>query len=72
MSAACSVPGGQASFADLGLPAPLRDGAAPELATTTGTVGELVAFDERSSAELIATLDAYFEANGSPTRRHNV
>ena len=32
-----------------------------------GTVGELLAYDERSSAELMGTLDAFFAANGSPT-----
>ena len=62
-------PGRQASFADLGLHRLLFAMAQhPELSDYyRGTVGELVAYDERSSAELMATLDAYFEANGSPT-----
>ena len=62
-------PGRQASFADLGLHRLLFAMAQhPELSDYyRDTVGELVAYDERSSAELMATLDAYFEANGSPT-----
>jgi purine catabolism regulator len=62
-------PGRQASFADLGLHRLLFAMAQhPELSDYyRSTVGDLVAYDERSSAELMATLDAYFEANGSPT-----
>jgi purine catabolism regulator len=62
-------PGRQASFADLGLHRLLFAMAQhPELSDYyRDTVGDLVAYDERSSAELMATLDAYFEANGSPT-----
>ena len=62
-------PGRQASFADLGLHRLLFAMAQhPELSDYyRGTVGELIAYDERSSAGLMATLDAYFEANASPT-----
>src|ERR1700680_333532 len=63
------VPGRQASFADLGLHRLLFAIAQhPELSDYyRGTVGDLLAYDERSSAELMATLDAFFAANGSPT-----
>jgi DNA-binding PucR family transcriptional regulator len=62
-------PGRQASFADLGLHRLLFAMAQhPELSDYyRGTVGDLLAYDERSSAELMATLDAFFAANGSPT-----
>ncbi len=62
-------PGKQASFADLGLHRLLFAMAQhPELTDYyRGTVGELLAYDERSNAELMATLDAFFESNGSPT-----
>jgi len=62
-------PGRQASFADLGLHRLLFAMAQhPELSDYyRGTVGELLAYDERSSAGLMATLDAFFAANGSPT-----
>ncbi len=61
--------GRQASFADLGLHRLLFAMAQhPELSDYyRGTVGDLVAYDERSSAELMTTLDAFFAANGSPT-----
>jgi PucR family transcriptional regulator, purine catabolism regulatory protein len=61
--------GRQASFADLGLHRLLFAMAQhPELSDYyRGTVGDLLAYDERSSAELMATLDAFFAANGSPT-----
>jgi PucR family transcriptional regulator, purine catabolism regulatory protein len=62
-------PGRQASFADLGLHRLLFAMAQhPELSDYyRGTVADLLAYDERSSAELMATLDAFFAANGSPT-----
>jgi len=62
-------PGRQASFADLGLHRLLFAMAQhPELSDYyRSTVGELLAYDERSSAGLMATLDAFFAANGSPT-----
>jgi len=62
-------PGRQASFADLGLHRLLFAMAQhPELSDYyRGTVGDLLTYDERSSAELMATLDAFFAANGSPT-----
>jgi purine catabolism regulator len=62
-------PGRQASFADLGLHRLLFAMAQhPDLSDYyRGTVGDLLAYDERSSAELMATLDAFFAANGSPT-----
>jgi PucR family transcriptional regulator, purine catabolism regulatory protein len=61
--------GRQASFADLGLHRLLFAMAQhPELSDYyRGTVGDLLAYDERSSAELMATLDAFFAANASPT-----
>jgi purine catabolism regulator len=62
-------PGRQASFSDLGLHRLLFAMAQhPELTDYyRGTVGDLLAYDERSSAELMTTLDAFFAANGSPT-----
>jgi purine catabolism regulator len=62
-------PGRQASFAELGLHRLLFAMAQhPELSDYyRGTVGDLLAYDERSSAELMGTLDAFFAANGSPT-----
>jgi PucR family transcriptional regulator, purine catabolism regulatory protein len=62
-------PGRQASFTDLGLHRLLFAMAQhPELSDYyRGTVGDLLAYDERSSAELMTTLDAFFAANGSPT-----
>jgi purine catabolism regulator len=62
-------PGRQASFADLGLHRLLFAMAQhPELSDYyRATVGDLLAYDERSSAELMGTLDAFFAANGSPT-----
>jgi DNA-binding PucR family transcriptional regulator len=62
-------PGRQASFSDLGLHRLLFAMAQhPELSDYyRGTVGDLLAYDERSSAELMTTLDAFFAANGSPT-----
>ena len=62
-------PGRQASFTDLGLHRLLFAMAQhPELSDYyRGTVGDLLAYDERSSAGLMTTLDAFFAANGSPT-----
>jgi DNA-binding PucR family transcriptional regulator len=33
-----------------------------------GTVGELLEYDEQHGSELVATLDAYFQAGSSPSR----
>jgi PucR family transcriptional regulator, purine catabolism regulatory protein len=62
-------PGKQASFNDLGLHRLLFAMAQhPELTDYyRGTVGDLLTYDDRSSAELMTTLDAFFAANGSPT-----
>ena len=62
-------PGRAVSFAHLGLHRLLFAVAQhPELSEYfRDTVGELLAYDERNGAELMATLDAYFAANGSPT-----
>jgi PucR family transcriptional regulator, purine catabolism regulatory protein len=62
-------PGRQASFADPGLRCLVFAMAQhPEPSECyRGTVGELVAYDERPSSGRMATPDAYFEANGVPT-----
>jgi sugar diacid utilization regulator len=62
-------PGKAVSFADLGLHRVLF--AVAQLSEVTDfyrdVVGELLAYDERSGADLMATLEAYFASNGSPT-----
>jgi len=62
-------PGQSVSFADLGLHRLLFAVAQhPEVSDFyRDVVGELVAYDERSGADLMTTLEAYFASNGSPT-----
>ena len=62
-------PGRVVSFADLGLHRLLfAVSGQPELADFyEDTVGPLVDYDRRTGAELMATLDAFFAALGSPT-----
>ncbi|MFN2581598.1 MAG: PucR family transcriptional regulator, partial [Candidatus Dormibacteria bacterium] len=62
-------PGRAVSFADLGLHRLLfAVSHQPELADFyQDTVGALVAYDERSGGDLMATLDAFFACHGSPT-----
>ena len=62
-------PGRVVSFADLGLHRLLfAVSSQPELADFyEDTVGPLVAYDKRTGADLMATLDAFFLCLGSPT-----
>jgi sugar diacid utilization regulator len=62
-------PGRTVSFADLGLHRLLAVVAQhPELSDFyRETVGELLDYDDRTGAGLMATLDAYFACNASPT-----
>src|SRR2546428_12063749 len=62
-------PGRSVSFAHLGLHRLLFAMAQhPELLDFyRDSVGELLTYDQRNGAELMATLDAYFAAHGSPT-----